>query len=225
MEGMVDLCGIFAARFTSITRSRRPPEVASRLAAIVLAAGGSTRFGKPKQLLTIHGENIVARAVRSALEAGIDNVLVVLGAFAPSVAMFIPPSANVEMVVNDNWSAGQSSSLKLGLERAVESNVEGVLIMLADQPSVESESLRRLIRAFDSSHRIVASKYDGAIGVPAVFGTEFLSELLALEGDRGAGAWIRSRLNQVTTTSMPEAAIDIDVPEDFEKLTRSSTAE
>lgn len=199
--------------------------MAREIAAIVLAAGGSARFGRAKQLLTVHGENIVQRAVRSALESGVERVIVVLGAFAPSVEMFISPAGNVETLVNDKWQSGQSSSLKLGIERAKSLHADAALVLLADQPEVGSESLRRLILAFDATHRVVASEYAGTVGVPAIFGSEFFDDLGALEGDRGAGAWIRSQLRDVTTVTMPEAALDIDTPWDFERLSRSSTAE
>ena len=75
-----------------------------------------------------------------------------------------------------------------------------------------------LIAAFDESHRLVASSYDGVIGVPALFGREFLEELTTLTGDAGAGGWLRARPEIVTAVPLEKAALDIDTPGDTSLL-------
>jgi CTP:molybdopterin cytidylyltransferase MocA len=191
-----------------------------RIAAIILAAGGSARFGSPKQLLDHHGENVVQRAARAATEAGLWPVIVVLGAYASLIVSFVVGSPDIIVVVNEQWESGQASSLRAGIEQAAQVWSDGALIMLADQPLIDTASLEKLLAAFDGEHRIVASHYNNILGAPAIFGAEHFESLAALEGDHGAGAWIRERVDQVTAVTMSEAAFDIDTPDDLKHLRR-----
>lgn len=191
-----------------------------RLGAIVLAAGASTRMGSPKQLLVHEGEPLVRRAALNAADADADPVIVVLGANASAVAPSLfglnPPIATV---VNPNWETGLASSLVTGL-RVLEEATEydAVLVTLADQPLVDIAALKRLVAAFDDQHRIVASAYNEVIGVPAVFAREYVADLMQLEGDSGAGQWLRGRKSEVTSVPLDAAAVDIDTPADKTRL-------
>jgi CTP:molybdopterin cytidylyltransferase MocA len=186
------------------------------IAAIILAAGGSARFGSPKQLLTQHGENLVHRAARIAIEAGIGHVIVVLGAYATSIESFLADMPHITIANNRSWEKGQSTSLHTGIRSARKSKSDGALIMLADQPLIEASSIQKLLDRFDDKHRLVASQYNGVLGAPAIFGAEFFDKLLELTGDHGAGAWLRNNAEAVTTVRMAEAAIDIDTPDDLQ---------
>lgn len=185
------------------------------MAAIILAAGGSARFGTAKQLLTQHGENLVHRTARVAIEAGIESVIVVLGAYATSVESFLADIPQLTVAINGNWQRGQASSIHTGIERARGSKFDAALIMLADQPKIEASSIRSLLDRFDENHRVVASQYNGILGAPAIFGAEYFDKLLELTGDHGAGRWLRSNERSVTAVKMDEAAIDIDTPDDL----------
>ena len=187
-----------------------------RITAIVLAAGGSTRFGKPKQLHLRDGEPLVRRAVDAALGAGVSDVIVVLGSNAGDVANALDGLAQARTTVNEDWQTGLSSSIKAGLDAIDEA--DGVLVILADQPLIDSSALSRLIDRFDDAHRIVASSYADTIGVPALFGIEHADELRALTGDHGAGHWLRGRMSDVTLVPLDAAAIDIDTPADAARL-------
>ena len=187
-----------------------------RIIAIVLAAGGSTRFGTPKQLHSHEGEPLVRRAVHAALGAGVEEVIVVIGSDARDVASALDGNPSVRTILNQDWNTGLASSLKVGLAAIGDS--DGVLITLADQPLVDSTAIQRLIDRFDESHRIIASGYDNTTGVPAIFGNEHIDELKTLTGDYGAGKWIRSRIADVTIVPLEEAAIDIDTPADAARL-------
>lgn len=187
---------------------------------MILAAGGSARFGSPKQLLDHHGENLVQRAVRVATESGLDPVIVVLGAYASSIEPFLAGFPDITVAINDEWASGQASSLRVGIEQAASEQPDGALILLADQPLIDSSSIENLLDAFDSEHRIIASRYDGVLGVPAVFGFEHFGALTTLEGDHGAGAWIRERGDYVTGVTMDEATFDIDTQDDLKHLPR-----
>ncbi|MEO8193691.1 MAG: nucleotidyltransferase family protein [Gemmatimonadales bacterium] len=189
-----------------------------RIAAVVLAAGGSTRFGSPKQLYMHEGEPLARRAVMSAIAAGADPVVVVLGASADEITPTLAGLSSVT-VVNDEWETGLASSLVTGLQTVARmETVDGALITLVDQPLVDAGALARLIASFDAKHRIVAADYGDTMGVPVVIGREHFAELINLTGDRGAGAWLRSRSREVTTVPLDAASVDIDTQADASRL-------
>ena len=193
-----------------------PDATTKRIAAIVLAAGGSTRFGEPKQLHRYAGEPLVRRAVTAVLEAGVEDVIVVLGSNADDVAKALDGIPRARTIVNENWKTGLASSIRVGLSAIGEA--DAVLITLADQPLIDSDALHKIINRFDDTHRIIAASYADTVGVPAIFGHEYIGELKALTGDHGAGRWLRSRTADVTIVPMEAAAIDIDTPADAARL-------
>ena len=161
------------------------------------------------------------RAAVAALDVGAARVVVVLGARAGSIAPALAGLGSVTLVVNPDWEKGLASSLVAGLSAFLEDDsCDGVLVTLADQPLVDAAALRRLITAFDDERRIVASAYDGTIGVPAVFGREHLHDLVRLTGDHGAGSWLRARQSEVTRVPLYSAALDIDSPSDVAQLSQ-----
>jgi molybdenum cofactor cytidylyltransferase len=161
----------------------------------------------------------VRRTAVAALDAGASRVVVVLGANAVTIAPALAGLTSVAMVINPDWERGLASSLAVGLSAFLADDVcDAVLVTLADQPLVDGAALRRLIAPFDDEHRIVASGYDGTIGVPALFGREHLDDLMRLTGDRGAGSWLRARQNEVTRVPLYSAAFDIDRPSDVARL-------
>lgn len=190
-----------------------------RVAAVVLAAGASSRFGRPKQLAEHEGLSLVRRAATAAIDAGASPVFVVLGAHAELVSRSLAGLDDVHIVVNEQWASGLASSLARGIGAlSSESDSDGVLITLADQPSVDAAALSKLLDAFDVEHRLVVSEYEDAFGVPAVIGREHFGDLARLQGDRGAGPWLRDRESQVTKIPLPAAALDIDTADDAERL-------
>ena len=188
------------------------------VACIVLAAGGSSRFGASKQLGKLNGETLIHRAVRAAYERELRLVVVVTGADSGKVAAAVSDYDAI-VIRNHDWQSGLASSIVTGLQQFKNlSRVDGVLITLADQPLVDSSSLLKLLSAFDSTHRIVAAGYSDTIGVPVVIGREYVPDLMRLEGDRGAGQWLKSRQQDLTVVSMPEASIDVDTVDDLHQL-------
>ena len=187
----------------------------TRITGIVLAAGASTRLGEPKQLVEHEGVPLVRRAMIAAREAGADPVIVVLGSHAQHIAAALENLEGMHIVLNARWQTGMASSLARGLEAAIDS--DGALIMLADQPLVDSGVLRTLMDAFGPAKRIIASAYAGTLGVPIVVGKEHFGELMQLEGDRGAGPWLRTA-SGVTAIPVAGANLDIDVAEDVARL-------
>lgn len=199
----------------------RPPGVAG----VVLAAGGSTRLGTPKQLVVHEGEPLVRRAARAARAAGADPVVVVIGAHAALVAPALAGLAGVTTVVHDGWTDGMGSSLAAGVRAALAAApaCAALLVTLADQPLVDAAALGRLLAAYPGPHALVAASHGdppGAVlGVPAVFGRAHLDALLALRGDAGAGGWLRRHRERVLAVPMSEAAFDVDTPDDLARLT------
>ena len=184
-----------------------------------MAAGGSTRLGSPKQLILYENQPLVRRAAIAALDAGVSRVVVVLGAHAAAVGATLSDLPSVALAPNPDWESGLASSLAVGIAAiAADVTCDAALVMLADQPHVDAEALRRLIEAFDDEHRIIASAYDETIGVPALFAREHFEDLMRLTGDRGAGSWLRSRRNEVTSVALRRASLDVDTPADVARL-------
>lgn len=185
---------------------------------IILAAGASRRMREPKQLLEIDGKTLLRRATETALESSCDRTIVVLGANFEKTSAEIE-DLPVEIVHNENWENGLSSSIKAGIERLNEIlPFAGALLMLADQPFITAEHLNLLAekyRDLHSTNQIIAAAYDQTIGVPALFSAAFFDDLVTLSGDEGAKAVIKKHRALVSILNLPEAAFDIDTPQDF----------
>ena len=185
------------------------------IAAIVLAAGGSTRLGRPKQLVEYDGEMLLARAVRLAKEAGASPVVVVLGAEFEAITAAVDLSG-ATVVRNENWALGIASSIQEGLREA-ESGVDGVLVMTCDQPRLTAGYLREMFREF-SREEVIASVYAGTRGVPAIFPRVAFAQMYALRGDMGARVLLKAPPWKVVEVSFPGGEVDVDTPEDLGKL-------
>jgi molybdenum cofactor cytidylyltransferase len=192
---------------------------APSLYAVVLAAGASTRFGSPKQLVRFEGQLLLHRALAAAAEAAA-AVTIVLGAHAAEIAAILPPS-RASVLVNRDWQEGIASSLRAAV-RALPGACDAVLIMLADQPLVVASSLMQLSNTWRSRPRqIIASRYSDVIGVPAIFPRWCFNDLCGLRGDQGARVLISHYADHVQAIPLPEAAVDIDQPEDLLNLSTS----
>jgi molybdenum cofactor cytidylyltransferase len=184
---------------------------------VVLAAGASTRFGSPKQLVRLNGRPLLHLAVSRAVEVAGQSVTVVLGANAVELAPLLrhTPAA---IVVNRDWSEGMGSSVRTGVSR-VPATADAVMLMLADQPAVTAEDLRRLISTWRRQPQcIVAAHYAGTAGVPAIFPREDFTALAGLRGDTGARALLKRGGERLIRVPLQSAEIDIDTPEDLLKL-------
>jgi molybdenum cofactor cytidylyltransferase len=174
------------------------------IAAVVLAAGASTRLGEPKQMVVLAGETLLERAVRMAREAGCSPVIVVLGASAQRIEEQCDLS-DATVLVNDLWSEGMGSSVRLGVAAA--RDVDGVVLMTCDQPAVTAAHLRALM----AMGGVTASAYAGKCGVPAYFPKDAFAGLLELRGDSGA----RDLLLGAATIELPHGEVDVDTVEDL----------
>ena len=185
------------------------------LQAILLAAGGSSRFGSPKQLAHVHGRPMLSHAITTLLQLGRpDSIIVVLGANA-DVLEPLASAAGVTSVVNPGYAQGVAGSIRAGMA-ALRPDCRGVLIALADQVGVTADDLRRLVnRWLQRPEGIAAALYSDVAGAPAIFPAALIDELAALQGDRGARDLLRRHPDQVSTLAMPNAAADVDTPADL----------
>jgi CTP:molybdopterin cytidylyltransferase MocA len=184
-------------------------------AVVILAAGGSRRLGRPKQLVEIEGQSLIRRAAETALAAGAGSVHVVIGAEVLRVRAALE-GLPVELVVNEAWKEGIASSIRAAID-AIERRerpVETLTLMLCDQPGVSGAILRRLVDAYRATRApVVASRYSEGPGVPALIHAELFPALKSLSGDIGARQLIRHLDRDVVTIpfASPE---DVDTPSD-----------
>jgi len=188
------------------------------VAAIVLAAGGSRRLGRPKLLLPYRGLPLLRRAVKAATDAGCSSVIVVLGADREHYLPLLRGTA-ARAIYNPDYNQGMSSSIRAGI-RALPASVEGAVILLADQPRIDAAIVARLIATYQTSgKRIIACRYGPVLGAPTLFDRGLFIELLLLEGDQGARQVIETHPGEVAAVEItPQAAIDVDRPEDLRRL-------
>lgn len=185
-------------------------------AAIVLAAGASTRLGQPKQLIQFNGESILHRTSRLAISAGCSPVFVVVGFEAERMQREIV-DLNATAIFNAVWQSGMGSSLRCGVEAA--EGVARVLLLLSDQPRLSLEVLQALLQVnTDAGSLITASSYANKLGVPAIFRKALYPDLKNIEGDKGARQVIEQHRRDATSVDFPDGAIDLDTVEDLASL-------
>ena len=182
---------------------------APRIAAIVLAAGRSTRMGVENKLLVdIAGTPMVRHVVEAVLASRARPVLVVTGHQAADVAAAVTGRA-VMLVANADYATGLSSSLKAGV-KALRQRCDGVLIVLGDMPQIGAEHLDRLVAAF-APDTIVVPVHAGQRGNPVLWPAKYFPELLQLEGDAGAKRLIAAHEEHVCEADLGTDAIFVDV--------------
>jgi molybdenum cofactor cytidylyltransferase len=189
------------------------------LAAVILAAGGSSRMGQPKQLLKFRGTSLLRRAIETALAVPADQVIVVLGHAADRL---IPEceATSATVVLNDQWHEGVSTSLRGGLA-AVSSEARGVFIYPADMPLVTPEALRELAHRQQVSGRPAAMTEAGGVrGVPVFITRSLFPSLMIQEGDVGGAQYLRGHPEAVEAVHFddPDLMRDVDRPEDYARL-------
>ena len=199
----------------------------SELGAVILAAGASTRLGQSKQLLVWRGKSLIARATEAVIGAGVREIVVVLGARANEIGSTLA-GMPVHCVTNSEWAEGMGSSLRAGVAALARQNpmLEGVMITLCDQPFFAMDTANCLIEKWNqnlcnkvyNNKLIIASRYGGSIGVPAIFGKGHYDKLQVLSGSEGARRIIDTNAAFVVAIDLPKLAIDVDTPEDWARL-------
>lgn len=191
---------------------------------VVLAAGGSSRFGSPKQQARLQGSTLTEIALRTALAAGADGVLLVTGAHADVTLLALdslPPAQRqqVRVVHNAAWALGQASSVQAAI-RALAADTGAVVIMPVDQPRLSASVLQSLIACWRKGALLAAPTVDGKMrGAPALFAKDLFSELLALQGDTGGRVILQRYAERVVTIEVSaQELVDVDTPEGLNAL-------
>ena len=176
-------------------------------------------MGESKQLLDIAGVPLLRHSAQVALEVNTMGVVVVLGANEVAHRKVLT-DLPVDIVINHYWKSGMGSSIKTSLHHILRSYPEAgaVLIMVCDQPSLSADHLATLIRTYASADKkIVASTYADTLGVPAIFGRAFFSNILMLRDDQGAKRIIEQFSQQVTAVPFAGGAFDLDTKDDYSR--------
>ncbi len=192
-----------------------------RFGAVILAAGESARMGTPKQLLVLEGQPLLVRAIEAALASSAWPVVVVVGAHAEKIR---PLLARLPVLIAENptWSEGMASSIRVGVTtlRQFSRQLEAALVALCDQPAFSADVIAQLVAAQRTTGRsIVAARYRGRHGAPALFLKEIFPELIALTGEEGARVLLNGHASRVAAVDLPALALDLDTPADYAALT------
>lgn len=189
------------------------------VAAVLLAAGGSRRMGQSKQLLPIDGQPMVRRVAQTVCQAGLAQVVVVVGAEGDRVARALA-GLDLEIVHNQAWAQGMSTSVRAGME-ALRPEIEAALLVLADQPGLTIDALEALVEAYRATRApIVAPYYRGRRGNPVLFARSLFADLGQVEGDQGGRALLVRHEQEVARVDLDDVAIllDVDTRQDYEGL-------
>jgi molybdenum cofactor cytidylyltransferase len=187
---------------------------------ILLAAGASERLGRPKQLLTYRGQTLLQHSLNTAIASQAQPVAVILGANSEVLKNEIK-DFNAHVVMNVEWMEGMASSIRCGIQAVTEINiaVEGILLMVCDQPFVTSDLLNELIMTHkNTGKQIVACAYEASFGPPVFFHQSLFEELLQLKGDTGARSILGQHTDMVEIIPFPQGTFDVDTEADYERL-------
>ena len=193
-------------------------EVHNRVAAVVLAAGGSSRFGSPKQLARWGHQTFLERAVDVALASQADPVVVVLGAEVAQCRQLLADRP-VQVVVNPRWAEGQSTSMQAGLD-ALPAQVSAAVFLLVDQPAVQPETVNAVIQGYrETLAPLVWPEYEGRRGNPVLFDRDLFPALRRITGDTGGRPLFKTHGNQAARVPVDDRGIllDFDHPAELEK--------
>jgi molybdenum cofactor cytidylyltransferase len=183
---------------------------------VILAAGRSSRLGRPKQLLDFDGEPLLRGLVRHAVASRLDEVVVVLGHRATEVATAIGEWGQ-RVVVNPDFAAGLSTSVRVGLG-AVAADAEAVMFLLGDQPEIGAEIIDAVIGRHRATEApIVMPTYGGIPANPVLFGCALFPELALVTGDEGARSVVKRHREEIAYVPVASGAPprDVDTEEDY----------
>lgn len=196
-------------------------DISTELGCVLLAAGGSSRLGQPKQLIRYQGRPLVQQRVETIREAGIDSIVVVTGREHKKILKILN-KMEIQIVRNDNWVEGMGTSLALGVQQ-LPASLSAILVLLCDQWRVDSGDLKRLIESWHSDiSMILASEWpesgENCFGPPVIFPKWAFSELSGLRDGEKARKIIRNHPRRVSRISIANARWDLDTPDDLEEL-------
>lgn len=192
----------------------------SKLAVLILAAGNSSRMGSPKQLLKWKNTTLLQHSINSVKAINDINILV-LGANFEKIEPSII-SDDIIILQNKHWQKGLGNSIAAGVQYVKESlpNVDNILIVLGDQPLINSDYLKKMIGIHKlNREKLICTMYEkGRLGVPAIFNNSFFEELLQLNDDKGAKNILQMYSDRMLSVHGENLISDIDTIDDYELL-------
>ncbi|PBJ08223.1 NTP transferase domain-containing protein [Flavobacterium sp. ACN6] len=187
---------------------------------VILAAGNSSRLGRPKQLLEYKESTLLKNTISEALNVPNSFVIVVTGANNQNIEKDLD-SAAITLCFNEDWETGMSSSIVKGLKEILHlnSDSENCILAVCDQPFVTSSIFENLISEYHKTQKgIVTSAYSETLGTPVLFHKKYFNELLDLKGQEGAKKIIKKYLEDTVSVPFAKGNIDIDTEEDYTTL-------
>ena len=199
-----------------------PSDRVGAIAGVVLAAGTSTRMGQNKLFMELEGETLVRRVVGRASKAGFDPLIVVLGHEADRVQQALE-GLSYRPVLNPEYARGVNSSLRAGIQAVSETAARAAVVVLADMPLVTTAMIETLIEKYRRSEApLVISDYNGVNAPPMLYDRSLFGELAASEGQGCGKHVVKRHRHQAESASWPvEALMDLDAPEDYERVKAS----
>jgi molybdenum cofactor cytidylyltransferase len=190
------------------------------IAGLILAAGESRRMGRDKALLSYRGQSFLKTVLDGLVEAGIGQVTVVLGHHAEVIQRELN-LACARVVVNREYTRGQTSSLQLGLASAAVDNPEAIILCLVDHPAISREVIKKLKQEFEPARPpVLIPTYKGERGHPVVISRTLFPELLSLHAEEPANTIIRKFRagTRFVEVGDPGILLDVDDPETYRRL-------
>jgi len=189
----------------------------AKIAILILAAGNSSRMGTVKQLLPYKQTTLLGWSIKQAQKSKACDIYCVLGANTEIIKKQIDNSS-IKIIINPNYKDGLSTSIVFGVNYLMDKKIDSVLIILADQPNINSNYLNEMIITSGvNPEKIIASNYENKIGVPAIFPKHYFNQLLNLKGDKGAKKLLNKQSSEVIKMK-PFNLIDIDTKKDYYNL-------
>lgn len=195
----------------------------NRYGIIILAAGESSRLGRPKQLLPYHQKSLISHIAEEALQVRDTYTIVVTGSSDEAVRQELRDVA-LHICYNDDWKTGMASSIHKGIEEMIKQRpaIDACIITVCDQPFVSTSLFETLIQKYvETGSGIIASTYTGTKGTPVLFARKYFDQLLALEGSEGAKKLLKVNEADVSLVDFDKGEIDIDTEIDYQRLINS----
>ncbi len=193
----------------------------SKLAVLMLAAGKSSRMGVPKQLLKWNNSTLLQHAIHTVKQVDHDKAVLVLGAHFDDITSQMD-TGGMTVVYNENWEKGLGNSISCGMNFIMESlsQIDSVLILLADQPLIDANFLNDMINTHHlNPNNIICTQYEhNKWGVPALFHKIYFEELSQLNHDKGAKDLLKKHSKDVLFLNGTHLISDIDTMQDYETL-------